>query len=135
MSLSKSLAGRKRDSSLWDFFSYDSLGLKSTCLVVDEKTNVSCGTQFKGKNTSNFASHLKRCHKEAYAGYIENEKQKDSHREENGIKRAHSGQVKSSTGPKSQTLGECLECRIVAWHMSRESSHSVANLLLVGETG
>lgn len=114
MSLSKSLAGRKRDSALWDFFSYDAHDSKSSCLVVDEKTKVACGTQFKGKNTSNFAAHLKRYHKEAYARYDEKEKKKDAEKDQ-GVKRVHSGEVKSSKGAKAQTLGEFLERRIVSW--------------------
>ena len=66
MSLSKLLSGRKRDSVWWEFFSYDDSCDKSTCLVADDTTKAVCGAKIAGKNTSNFAAHVKRFHKQAY---------------------------------------------------------------------
>ena len=36
LSLSKLLAGRKRDSAVWEFFTYDQTTGKSTCNVVEK---------------------------------------------------------------------------------------------------
>ena len=108
MSLSKSLSGRKRDSVFWEFFSYDEDSDKSTCQVTDETTKVACGTQITGKNTSNFAAHLKRFHKQAYANCMSKEKERNVVKSQ-AVKRDSSGAV------KLQTIGECLQRRMISW--------------------
>lgn len=112
MSLVKLLSGRKRDSLLWEFFTYDAGSDKSSCMVVDEKTKLQCGAKITGKNTSNLGTHLKRYHKDSHEQYLKNEKLKEAGKA--GVKRTASGQA-SSLKPQSQTLGECLQRRIVSW--------------------
>ena len=58
-SLAKMLAGRKKDSSVWEFFVYDSSTNKSKCKAMDSQ-NKECGIQLSGKNPTNLSSHLKR---------------------------------------------------------------------------
>jgi hypothetical protein len=62
MSLAKSLAGRKSDSFVWDYYTFDEATGKSKCQVIvsDDRT---CGNLFTGKNTSNLVAHLQRSHK------------------------------------------------------------------------
>ena len=76
--------------------------------MVDETTKVACGTKIAGKNTSNFAAHLKRFHKQAHDSCVHKEKEKASGKSQ-AVKRGISGAV------KSQTLGECIQRRIVSW--------------------
>jgi len=108
MSLSKLFSGRKRDSVWWEFFSYDDSCDKSTCLVADETTKAVCGTQIAGKNTSNFAAHIKRFHKHAHETCVRKEMEKVSAKNQ-AVKRDISG------SSKSQTLKECINRRIVSW--------------------
>lgn len=52
MSLSKSLAGRKRDNKIWDFFKYKEDKNKSVCLAqISDGT--ACGFHLAGKNPTN----------------------------------------------------------------------------------
>jgi hypothetical protein len=54
MSLSKTLAGRKRDSSIWDFYCFDENANKSTCLCSvsgETETAKTCGIKLTGKNS------------------------------------------------------------------------------------
>jgi len=108
MSLCKLLAGRKRDSFVWDYFTYDEASGKSTCRVSvgDDKT---CGTLFTGKNTSNLVAHIQRSHKEEHASYVQREKNKKCSKQ--GLKRP----AQSTYGPKMQTLESCIQRRIVSW--------------------
>ena len=89
MSLVKLLAGRKRDSLLWDFFTYDAGCDKSSCMVVDDKTKLECGAKITGKNTSNLGSHLKRHHKDAHEQYLNKEKLKEAGKQQ-GVKHTSS---------------------------------------------
>jgi len=113
MSLTKFLSGRKRGSVWWEFFYYDEGCEKSTCLVVNDATKVACGTKIAGKNTSNFAAHLKRFHKEAHETCVNKEKAIRSP----AVKRDITGAV------KSQTIAECLQRRIVSWPKDSTEHH------------
>ena len=55
MSLSRLLAGRKRESEVWEYFKYDDKTNKSACLVkVGSDVNTKpCGLQLMGKNPTN----------------------------------------------------------------------------------
>ena len=60
LSLSKLLAGRKRDSAVWEFFTYDQTTGKSTCNVVENKAKTSCNIKLAGKNSIIYiVAHLK----------------------------------------------------------------------------
>jgi len=61
-SLAKLLAGRKKDSPVWEFFVYDAIENKSKCKALDSKKS-ECGVELSGKNPTNLSSHLKRFHK------------------------------------------------------------------------
>ncbi len=55
MSLSRLLAGRKRESEVWQCFEYNDKTNKSSCLVKVESdgNNKPCGLQLVGKNPTN----------------------------------------------------------------------------------
>jgi hypothetical protein len=89
-------------------FSYDDSCDKSTCLVADETTKAVCETKIAGKNTSNFAAHIKRFHKHAHETCVRKEMEKASAKNQ-AVKRDISGSA------KSQTLKECTNRRIVSW--------------------
>jgi hypothetical protein len=117
MSLAKLLAGRKRDSLMWDYFTYDEASGKSTCRVSvgNDKT---CASLFTGKNTSNLVANLQRSHKEEYSLYMQREQNKKCSRQ--GVKRSaaqSSLEIDNDTkcGGKMQTLESCLQRRIVSW--------------------
>ena len=129
MSLSKLLSGRKRDSVWWEFFSYDDSCDKSTCLVADDTTKAVCGAKIAGKNTSNFAAHVKRFHKQAYEICVKKEQQKMSGKSQAAAdKRDILGTV------KSQTLKECLNRRIVSWPKESEEHCVVNSCILLTNT-
>lgn len=135
MSLAKLLAGRKRDSCVWNYFVYDEACDKSTC-----KVNVSvhkgdgigklCDAQFSGKNTSNLVSHLQRFHKEEYSAYTQDEQTKKNCRQ--GQKRPIEGGIERVR--KMQTLESCLERRVVLWpsdsQQHKERIHSVMDMIV-----
>lgn len=53
----KLFSGRKRENSVWQYFKYDAVVNKSTCLVsiADDKK---CGRFISGKNTTNLLNHI-----------------------------------------------------------------------------
>ena len=63
-SLANMLAGRKRDSAVWEWFKYDEAANKSICTVTDGSSQKRCNAKLTGKNTSNLVAHLRRCHEE-----------------------------------------------------------------------
>ena len=65
MSLCKSLSGRKKDCTVWEFFKYSLSKEKSVCCVVNEKTGENCNAEISGKNPTNLKRHLQAFHKEA----------------------------------------------------------------------
>jgi hypothetical protein len=58
MALSKSICGRKRESEIWEWCSYEEGLNRTTCLVVNEKTGLECRAIFSGKNPSNLKKHF-----------------------------------------------------------------------------
>jgi len=108
LSLSKLLAGRKRDSAVWEFFTYDQTTGKSTCNVVENKAKTSCNIKLAGKNSSNLVAHLKRSHKDAFECYTEKERVKQNTKR--GVKRTG-----SQAGFQSQTLQACIQRRVIEW--------------------
>ena len=66
MSLSRLLAGRKRDSSVWKFFIYNEKTDKFTCLVQDKNNEGACGSNLTGKNSSNLVAHIQRMRKHTH---------------------------------------------------------------------
>ena len=65
------LAGRKRESPVWDYFEYNEVVGKSQCLVKDDKTGKTCCAVLAGKYSSNLVAHLARFHKDEHAIYKE----------------------------------------------------------------
>lgn len=133
--LASLLAGRKKESPVWDFFKYCKETDKSVCNVLDPKTEKSCGTALSGKNSSNLISHLQRMHKVAYSEYQEKHSEKD--KAKTNLKRKFNDAVSESAAvstEKTQTLQECLNKRHVTWptnsmeHQQRE--RSVVNMLV-----
>ena len=113
MSLAKLLAGRKRDSLVWEYFAYDEATGKSTCQVIDAAKEKICGTSLTGKNTSNLVSHLQRFHKEEYSAYAEGKKRKQTSRQGQGVKRKAEDQPEDRR--KMQTIESCIQRRVVSW--------------------
>jgi hypothetical protein len=74
-SLAQLLAGRKRDSPVWEYFVYDVACDKSICKVT-ESDKPSCNITLARKNSSNLVSHLRRVHSDAYNRYCEKEQLK-----------------------------------------------------------
>jgi hypothetical protein len=113
MSLSKLLAGRKRDSFAWEYFTYDEVSDKSVCHASIGKDKL-CQSSFKGKNTSNLVAHLQRFHKPEYEEYMERENEKKCLK--SGVKRpASATQELDGKRYKNQTLQSCIQRRIVTW--------------------
>ena len=112
MSLAKLLAGRRRESSVWDYFKFSDDTQKSMCMVFDDKLGRNCGVVLAGKNSSNLVNHLARLHKEAHTEY----EQKEKARAEGKV---DSKRMRLVTQPtvtvKSQSLQDCLKRRIVKW--------------------
>lgn len=117
-SLAKSLAGRKRESTVWDYFQYDERTDKSRCLANDERTKKQCTVTLSGKYSSNLIAHLRQpYHKEAFIAYEEKEtKKKEACL---GLKRklpcSSTNDVQSSKVFKAQTLSDCLLRQINFW--------------------
>lgn len=118
VSLSKLLAGRRRESLVWAYFDYSEQTRKSKCQVVD-KSGKECGALLAGKNPSNLVNHLLRLHKETHTELQGKEKARE--REKCGTKRSNSvstdGDDSFSSPPplKSQSIEHCLQRRIVTW--------------------
>lgn len=57
VTLSKLCAGRKRESEVWNYFSYDAIKNKSVCLAklsnASENIIKKCGFHLAGKNPTN----------------------------------------------------------------------------------
>jgi len=115
--LAKSLAGRKRESAVWNFFEYNENEDKSKCLAIDERNKKPCTAILSGKYSSNMISHLRQpYHKEAFKAYEEKEKNKKEACQ--GVKRklpSDSDSGNSSKVFKAQTLNDCLQRRINYW--------------------
>ncbi len=139
MSLSRLLAGRKRESRIWDYFESLENADKSKCLVVTPGSTLPCGTLLAESNTSNMISHLSRLHNEAYNDYIVKEKERQSNKK--GVKRQGSGNLSYSSGsaPKSKTqsLEQCIQRHIISWpHDSQEYKTKLAGVMqMVIESG
>jgi len=131
VSLAKSLAGRKRDSYVWEHFGYDEIRGKSTCRVSVGEDKV-CGSVFTGKNTSNLVAHLQRSHKQEYAVYLDRERAKKESQQ--GLKRAAEWSGDGEPAKKVQTLKSCLQRRIVKWPADsqeyKDRIRSVMNMVI-----
>ena len=90
------LSGRKRESGIWEYFTYKPDKDKSLCTVVDDK-DISCGMEVAGKNATNLKSHVKTHHATVY---VEFQKTNDS---------KHDETKKQCTGNISFHLGCCSE--------------------------
>src|SRR5688572_28271582 len=110
MSLSRMLAGRKKDSPVWEFYVYDETSGKSTCTVENKATKGVCGTTLAGQNSSNSIAHLKRIQKETNKLYLSLSKKKTEIA--CGTKRKADG---TPVILKAQTLVECIQRRVVSW--------------------
>ena len=67
--------GRRRDSSVWEYFNYLEEDNKSVCLI--EKPNGSqCGQTFNGKFPTNLKTHLKTKHPQEFKHFEECEAKK-----------------------------------------------------------
>ena len=72
-----------------------------------------CVAKIAGKNTSNFAAHIKRFHKQTHETCVKKERENVSGKSR-AVKRDILGSV------KLQTLKECLNRRIVSWPKESE---------------
>ena len=106
-SLSRILAGRKKETLVWDYFTYymEQEG-KAKCKVVIVKTNSECGALLSGKNSTNMLSHLRRLHKQEYEQYVKAT-------EARSLKK----KPKKTTVCKNatQTLADYVQLKIVSW--------------------
>jgi len=59
------LSGRKKESTVWDYFTYNALTNKNVCKVLNDKGDA-CGCEISGKKTSNLKTHVKSHHAEVY---------------------------------------------------------------------
>lgn len=121
------LAGRKRDSFVWEWFEYDAATNKSICTVTDSSSQKRCNTKLSGKNTSILVAHLRRCHEDVHLKYIE--KDNSRKQESRGIKRC-----KTEDGPKVQTITDCYQRHIVACGTEspeyKKRCHSVMDVII-----
>lgn len=108
-SLAKLLAGRKKDSSVWEFFVYDTSTNKSKCKAMDSKKN-ECGIELCGKNPTNLSSHLRRFHKSEFVELELMEKERSINK--SSLKR----KAEDDLG-KTQTIGQCFQRNSVSWHV------------------
>lgn len=109
-SLSRILGGRKKDSSVWDHFTFNETTGKSRCIVVVEtgkKRKSECGTELCGKNTTNLISHLSRFHKEEYDAFVVKEKKKKP--------MVQKCIALSAPTTKSQTIQDCVHRNVTSW--------------------
>ena len=83
-SLSRLLAGRKKDSPVWNYFVFSHETDKSKCNE--------CGSLFSGKNSANLVAHLSRMHKDLYEQY----KAKLDHKKKEGCKSDGGGSASPS---------------------------------------
>ena len=114
-SLMQSLTGRKRESSVWQYFQYLDGKKKSKCLVNDGKEKL-CGFEVAGKNTTNLKMHLHTHHADVYADVCDKE---DDKKKTVKRKREHEDGSDTSTAGSSQacsqTLVECVNRRTTTW--------------------
>ena len=117
MSISRLLAGRKRDCSEWKFFIYDEKTDKSTCLVQDKNNKGACGTTLAGKNSSNLVAHIQRIHKGTHKSYTDDKKKHNAEKIflKSKIDEINCTSSRNSGKTKTQTIRECFERRITAW--------------------
>ena len=113
MSLSKLLAGRKRESCVWEYFEYIDKEDKSKCLVVG-KTNNKCEATLSGRNPRNFVSHQARLHKDTHAEFEIKEKNRESVKQSLKWKMP-ADFVEPSPLLKDQSLEQCLHRQVVSW--------------------
>jgi len=64
---SSSVAGRPKQSAVWDYFSYESAQDKNVCEVIVEGSSLDsvmspCGHTLNSKFTSNLKQHLRKHH-------------------------------------------------------------------------
>ena len=71
MSLQRILAGRKRESGVWNYFEYYLDKGKSKCLVNEKGKE--CGAEITGKNPTNLKTHFAKVHPKAYADFSKEE--------------------------------------------------------------
>jgi hypothetical protein len=69
------LSGIKKESSVWDFFSYNATTSKSRCTVLNDKGD-ECGFQMAGKRTSNLKLHIKAKHPSVFSVIEKDDEQK-----------------------------------------------------------
>ena len=104
------LAGRRRESSVWDYFKFSEETQKSMCMVFDDKLGRNCGVVLAGKNSSNLVNHLSRLHKDAHTEYEQKEKAKAC-----GKLDSQRMRMETQNTVKSQSLEQCLKRKIVTW--------------------
>jgi len=71
------LSGRKKESSVWDYFSHNAITNKCRCTVLDDKGD-ECGFEMAGKKTSNLKLHIKAKHPAVFIFIDKDDKRKQS---------------------------------------------------------
>lgn len=112
MSFSQMFAGRKRESSIWDYYEYDDKTEKSICKVCDATSGRVCGLKLAGKNATNLVQHLSRLHKAQHLEFEAKEKVRQG--EKQGSKRKLPDDVEEPP-KKLQTMEKCLEKKAVRY--------------------
>lgn len=108
-SLSRMLAGRKKESKVWDYYEDCEGSMKSRCIVVNAKTNQPCGVLIAGKNSTNLTAHLRRFHKDQHTELLLKTEVNQK------TKKSHAITFQPSTAHSSQTLQDCINRRIPSW--------------------
>lgn len=99
------ISGRRRESTVWDYFVFDAEKVKSICQVEVSVENSSprlCATEIAGKYPTNLKSHLKKAHPSAHDEMVQKEEAKQREKE-----RAKA--QKKITSPTQVTLQESIE--------------------------
>ena len=107
-------SGRPRESSVWDYFEFDEVENKSTCIVVvgdgqNQPANEpakTCGIKIAGKYPTNLRKHLEKFHKKEHQDMETKEKEKK--KEE--AKKQVSLSLKKNRSP-TPTIESCLQIK------------------------
>ena len=105
--LQRLLAGRKRESSVWQYFNFAADVGKSRCIVM--KGGKKCGVLIAGKNPTNLKKHLESFHRDI-ADEVDKQ-DTDTKSKRSDVQRS----VTVNGKYRSQTLSECFNRKLQSW--------------------
>lgn len=127
-------SGRKKESSVWRYFTYDDVTDKSKCKVESVKSGKQCTVQLSGKNATNLKTHLMRFHKEEFKTVETQDAEREASSNDSSCKRA-----RLETQPKQTTLASCFSRtemkRVYAENSAEYSRCMEALLTMIIDTG